>query len=192
MYSRVIVSLMLALAGAAVQAEPACQINPGFEGINVAVKGFPVPKSEPVAGVEYVRPQQVKDMLSHKEKYRVIDVRPDFFYDNCHIKHSESFEYTFAGPKGEKAYVSQDRVTKDLAQQTVDDGRTLVFLCNNAFGKKGCWRAANAAITAVCDWGIPAERVKWFGMGVPGMHKAYPELTEGPNCRFDRPPKPLK
>lgn len=179
------------LLSGALLAAPNCQVSPGFEQINTAVKGFPVPRTAPVSGVEYLGPEQFKTILPNSDSYRFIDTRPDYFYANCRINGSENFEYTFSGPGGEQKYVSRDRLTTKLLQDSFDQGQTVVLFCNNAFGKKGCWRAANAAITAVCDWQLPADKIKWFGDGVPGLHKAFPDLTEGPNCRFDRPPKRL-
>lgn len=190
MFIRLILAMFLfmsAMAGAA------CNISPGFDVLNVAVKGFAIPRTSPVAGVEYVTPAQVKTMLSDTDQFRMIDVRPESFYTNCRIKGSENLEYTFSGPGGEDAYSSPQRLTRQQVEDSVENGQTLVFFCNNAFGQKGCWRAANASITAVCDWGVAPQHIKWFGMGVPGMYKTFPELTEGRNCSmFDKPATTMK
>jgi hypothetical protein len=172
--------LMLMLGIGAAQA--ACVIGPGFEGLNTAVKGYPVPAESPVAGVELVQIEQVASWLEDPA-YVFVDVRPPGFFRACRLKGSSNHEYTFAGPDGEAMYKSDRKLTKAGLEQWIEDGKTVVLFCNDAFGKKGCHRAANAAITSVCAWGLPAERIKWFARGVSGTVPVRPDLVEGPKCR---------
>lgn len=165
-----------------------CVINPGFEGLNTAVKGFAVPASAPVRGVEYIGVEQATTWLNNPD-YVFIDVRPPRFFKSCQLKGSQNFEYTFAGPEGERMYKSGLRLTKTVIEQLIGDGKTVVLFCNNAFSKKGCHRAVNAAITAVCTWEQPAESIKWFGEGVSGSAKKQAKLIEGPICRPPWQPK---
>lgn len=172
-------ALALGYTGAAAAA---CQISPGFEGLNTAVKGFPVPRTSPVQGVELIDTVQVSRLVGDP-KHVFIDVRPAGFFKACQLNGSVNLEYTFAGPKGEKMYKGGPRLSRDTLEGYLQDGKTAVLFCNDAFDKKGCHRAANAAITAVCTWGLPADRIKWYGEGVSGSVAKKAGLTSGDICR---------
>lgn len=173
-------ALMFALAAGAADNE--CVISPGFEGLNTAVKGFPVPATSPVQGVERIPVDQVEAGLETAD-HVFVDVRPAGFFKACRLRGSLNREYTFAGPAGEAMYKSGPRLTRQVLQDWIGEGKTVVLFCNDAFGKKGCHRAANAAITAVCAWGLPAARLKWFAEGVSGTVPVRPDLVEGEKCR---------
>lgn len=171
-------SLLFSVTGLSAE----CAINPGFEGLNTAVKGFPVPATSPVQGVERLGIAQV-EALRNDDRYVLVDVRPPAYFQACRIKGSQNFEYTFAGPEGEKLYKTEKRLNKSILEGWTSQGKTVVLFCNNAFGKKGCHRAANAAITAVCSWNLPGDRIKWFAEGVSGTAPKYPDLVEGELCQ---------
>jgi len=158
-----------------------CVVGKGFEGLNTAVKGYPVPRAQPVQGVEYVNVNQMAGLLKDPN-HVFIDVRPAAFFKACKLNGSINLEYTFAGSGGEAMYKQGPRLTKEAMQAHLKEGKNMVLFCNNAFNKTGCHRAANAAITAVCTWGLPAERIKWFGAGVPGTVMEQPQLTSGTIC----------
>lgn len=160
----------------------ACAISPGFENLNTAVKGFPVPHSSPVQGVELIDTKQASSLVNDPQ-HVFIDVRPAGFFKACRLKGSVNLEYTFAGPDGERIYKGGPRLTREALEDYLQDGKIVVLFCNDAFDKKGCHRAANAAITAVCTWGLPAERIKWFGDGVSGSVAKQAGLTSGDICR---------
>jgi hypothetical protein len=178
--------LGIAMAVAALLASAAlagdCPLSPGFEGLNTAVKGFPVPRTSPVQGVDYLDVEQVAGLIESSD-HVFIDVRPAGFFKACRLKGSTNLEYTFAGEGGEAMYKSGPRLTREALEAYLQDGKTAVLFCNDAFSKTGCHRAANAAITAVCTWGLPGERIKWFGDGVSGSVAQMPELTSGSLCR---------
>ena len=159
-----------------------CEIRPGFDGLNSAVKGFPVPRTSPVEGVELIDTERASRLIGDP-RHVFIDVRPAGFFKACRLNGSINLEYTFAGSKGEKMYKGGPRLTKDALEGYLQDGKTVVLFCNDAFDKKGCHRAANAAITAVCTWALPAERIKWFGDGVSGSVAKQAGLTSGDICR---------
>lgn len=159
-----------------------CEISPGFEGLNTAVKGFPVPRTSPVQGVELIDTEQASRLVGDSQ-YVFIDVRPAGFFKACRLNGSINLEYTFATPDGEKMYKGGPRLTKEALEGYVQDGKTIVLFCNDAFEKEGCHRAANAAITAVCAWSLPADGIKWFGDGVSGSVAKQAGLTSGDICR---------
>lgn len=171
---------MLLLALEAGHAE--CVISPGFEELNTAVKGFAVPATSPVQGVERVGTAWVRSN-AEEPGYVFIDVRPPSFFAACRLRGSRNLEYTFAGAAGDQVYQSDNRLTREVVQQLLDGEKTVVLFCNNAFGERGCHRAVNAAITAVCDWNLPAERIKWFAEGVSGAAVSGLDVVEGPRCR---------
>lgn len=177
---QVLLAAALALVSNAAVAA-GCEISPGFEGLNTAVKGFPVPRTSPVRGVELIDIEQASGLVADPG-FVFIDVRPAGFFNACRLDGSINLEYTFAGPEGEKMYKGGPRLTKTTLEGYLQDGKTLVLFCNDAFDKQGCHRAVNAAITAVCTWGLPADRVKWFGDGVSGSVARKAGLTSGDIC----------
>ncbi|WP_200253690.1 rhodanese-like domain-containing protein [Thiococcus pfennigii] len=147
----------------------------------VGIQGFPVPETSPVQGVARLHIEQLDEALADNANV-FIDVRPPAFFDACRLKGSVNLEYTFSGPQGEKMYKTDRRVTEPVLEEFIAQGRIIVFFCNDSFSARGCHRAANAVITAVCDWGLPTNAVKWFGEVVSGTVPTRPDLVEGTKC----------
>lgn len=151
----------------------ACTVSPGFENFNKTdFKGeLEAKELSPALGIQYYTPAMVKDALQNKTSSIVfVDTRPKSFFDQCRIKGSSVYEYKTAAATGD--------LKKELVEKWVKEGKTVVFYCNDL----KCYRSTNAALQAVCNWGIPADKIGWFGKGVPGLAKEYKRGIEGTNC----------
>ncbi len=170
-FSLTVIILFLLSVGVA---SATCKINPGFEEFNKQLtKGPKVKPADPVVGLKHITPQEAVGVLkskSQRSQYLFIDTRPKPFYDACHVKNSISGEF--------KSKTKGGKLNKTIVEQYIKNGKTVVFYCNSY----RCYRSLNAAIQAVCEWGFPADRIKWFGAGVAGIAQIYRRGVKGYNC----------
>lgn len=140
-------------------------IAKGFESYNKAYSGNPSPaNTEIIKDVKYVTNEEAFTLIqdkTNKANVVFIDTRPETVFNECSIKGAKNYEYTYYGLEGEKKYASGPRLTKEIAEKLTKEGKTLIFFCQSL----SCHRNSNAAITAVCDWKISANKVRWYGDG---------------------------
>ena len=142
-------------------------------GINYASNHVALILFSLVVGLKHITPQEAVGVLkskSQRSQYLFIDTRPKPFYDACHVKNSISGEF--------KSKTKGGKLNKTIVEQYIKNGKTVVFYCNSY----RCYRSLNAAIQAVCEWGFPADRIKWFGAGVAGIAQIYRRGVKGYNC----------
>lgn len=157
-----------------------CPIAKGFESQNQASSGKARPANiEVIKDVKYVTNEDATTLIKDSN-FVFIDTRPEKIFKECAIKGSVNYEYTYYGLEGEKKYASGPHLTKEIVEKLTKDGKTLVFFCQSLT----CHRGSNAVITAVCDWKIPANKIRWYGEGVPGMVSYKKRLLEGNSCDF--------
>lgn len=161
-----------------------CQVTNEFKDYDkVRFSGKASPEIDPAKGLHYATPKEVVGYLKNPDKYQLIDTRPASLLKICKIKKNvENLEYTYAGSKGETAYTKDTpKLTKEAVAKYISEGKKVVFFCNAL----KCHRSANAALHSVCVWGFPADKIIWYGKGVPGIAKIKKRLVKGSNCKYN-------
>lgn len=155
-----VVSLFVVLVTAQANGQT-CELAKKFEPYSKAFKGDPIKDpSDPVAGVKYLTAQDAIKFFKDSN-YVFVDTRPKALFEKCQIRDAVNLEYEFDGSP-------QNQLSKDTIKKL--EGKTIIFYCNDL----ACYRSMNAAVAA-CKWGIPADKIKWLGPGVPGVVKAFPK-----------------
>ena len=129
------------------------------------------PMKDPVDGLKYL---EIEDAIKYigNDAYVFIDNRPTDYVKDCSIK--GAVNYLFGVPT-----TSDNTLTKEIIKGFADKGKTLIFYCNSP----KCYRSLNAAIQAYA-WGIPKEKILWFGKGIAGIvqNTEFSKYLNGERC----------
>jgi hypothetical protein len=176
----VFASSLFVFTATAFSTASACEIAKEFETYNKSMVSGPASKPiDPVKGLKYMPSAEAAELVKNPS-YVFVDTRPASLNKDCTIKDSVNLEYTFNGTDGEKKYGTGARLTKAAVEKFISEGKTVVFFCNSLT----CHRSSNAAIQAACEWKLPANNLRWYGEGVPGMFNAKKRFVIGDKCNF--------
>ncbi|MCK5072290.1 MAG: rhodanese-like domain-containing protein [Bacteriovoracaceae bacterium] len=151
-----------------------CGIHPEFKTYNSDKFMGPAISSpgDPAPGLKYILPSEAIKYIKNPN-YVFIDTRPISLFNKCQIRESKNYNYSVPGN-------SKNTLTKEIVKKFADAGKTMIFYCNAL----KCYRGLNAAIQSY-KWGLPAEKIKWLGKGVPGIvkeTKKYRKYVKGKGC----------